>query len=366
MDVSDWVEEHCILRLPENLASAMRDRIRSGRFDGISVKCRDKRGASMEFYFDGKKYDAQLRELPCVMETYKTFDKESLHKCQNVSQMLIVYPEGVTPPPLTKKRAPEMGSGLTPPTKNIKEERWDKTEHHRLYERQRIAEVENEIQYYMNKKPQDGVIKLVPQTERMKLWTDDKNGHVENNEMAGDEYLEERYAMNKPYGGRTNVFDMRGSREGSQSGSALHSPLSRSNLASRSGSPKPNVTDTEELFLTDPQNLENQILEGDDFFASGFDFQSEAIDDDDDSLAMLKKNLKKKRAEKNEMIVFNDENIPDDMKKQTLQDIETVQREIDDLILRIKEKTGGDKDAILDIDTDNVDDGIGDLDFLAI
>lgn len=43
------------------------------------------------FTMDGKKYPARLVDMPCVLESQKTLDKNTFFKSGDIGQMLIVY-----------------------------------------------------------------------------------------------------------------------------------------------------------------------------------------------------------------------------------------------------------------------------------
>lgn len=209
MDVHDLVEEQCILRLPDDLAEKMRARMRSddasSAFKGCTIEPSDKKGKRMKFvFFDGKTYDAQLLRLPTHVETYKTGDSDNYYKSQDVGQVLKVYAPGEAPWRNSSQQqnvGHNLKDGLTPPTKNIMEKRWSKNEYNREVPRG-IQEMEDEIVSYLQKKPKE-IWRFVEMEDRMRDWTDDKNGHVEESMMFGAEALERTYKGEIPDGATT-------------------------------------------------------------------------------------------------------------------------------------------------------------------
>ncbi len=135
----DLMEEQCILRLPDDLAKKMRERMQKNStqaFRDVSIETLDKKGKRMRYverisllilksrlslsyrtrkitrtytlkcplkryeklnsrfalehrfhFFDGKTYDAQMLSLPCHVETYKADDSDNYYKSQDVAQV---------------------------------------------------------------------------------------------------------------------------------------------------------------------------------------------------------------------------------------------------------------------------------------
>ena len=242
----DLMEEQCILRLPDDLAKKMRERMQKNStqaFRDVSIETLDKKGKRMRYvkrisllilksrlslsyrtrkitrtytlkcplkgyeklnsrfalehrfhFFDGKTYDAQLLSLPCHVETYKAGDSGNYYKSQDVAQVLKVYAPGEAPWLLAQsndtktKSSRNLKDGLTPPTRNIMEKRWMKNEYSRDIPRG-IQEMEDEIISYLSGKPKE-IWRFVEIEDRMKDWTDGPEGHVEESMMFGAEALE--------------------------------------------------------------------------------------------------------------------------------------------------------------------------------
>ena len=218
MSLHDLLEEQCILRLPDELADKMRDRMKpksTDAFRGISIETLDRKGKRMKFhFFDGKTYDAQLLSLPCHVETFKSGDSGNYFKSQDVAQVLKVYAHGEAPwaksDAAKNKSSRNLKDGLTPPTRNIMEKRWMKNEYSREIPKG-IQEMEDEIISFLSGKPKE-VWRFVEMEERMRDWTDGPEGHVEESMMLGAEALERTYkgvipsqtSSSRPSGSVTN------------------------------------------------------------------------------------------------------------------------------------------------------------------
>lgn len=82
---------------------------------------------------DGQEMPAKLVDLPCIVETLKTFDKKNFYKVADVSQMLLCGPEALEPAEtsdLSGKKAERKWQschGVTAPLKNVRKKRFRKT-----------------------------------------------------------------------------------------------------------------------------------------------------------------------------------------------------------------------------------------------
>jgi hypothetical protein len=87
------------------------------------------------------------------------------------------------------KSSRKLKDGLTPPTRNIMERRWMKNEYSRDVPK-KIQEMEDEILSFLSGKPKE-IWRFVEMEDRMKDWTEGKEGHVEYPSMMfGAEALE--------------------------------------------------------------------------------------------------------------------------------------------------------------------------------
>ena len=90
------VEEHVILRLPDELAARMHENIEHGTWDNFEYEASETVEDAYTVFLsvDGEEgiqtYPARLVELPCIIEAHKTFDGEVLYKTGDVCQMMLV------------------------------------------------------------------------------------------------------------------------------------------------------------------------------------------------------------------------------------------------------------------------------------
>lgn len=82
------------------------------------------------FRMGDDKYAAKLVDLPCIIESHKTFDNKQFYKIADISQMLVVEgpapePSAPPPPPLHHDEY-TWPHGLTPPLYNVRKRRFRK------------------------------------------------------------------------------------------------------------------------------------------------------------------------------------------------------------------------------------------------
>ncbi|XP_013361305.1 PREDICTED: transcription initiation factor TFIID subunit 7-like isoform X2 [Chinchilla lanigera] len=139
------LENQFILRLPLEQACAVRNIMHSG---GVSVKDKIKidlasDGCHAVVQVEDVSLSAKLVDLPCVVESLKTFDKKNFYKTADISQMLVCSAAKDLPSPveepatsseLSVTRNKERDKkyiwkhGLTPPLKNVRKRRFRKTQ----------------------------------------------------------------------------------------------------------------------------------------------------------------------------------------------------------------------------------------------
>ncbi|XP_021106146.1 transcription initiation factor TFIID subunit 7-like isoform X2 [Heterocephalus glaber] len=141
------LESQFILRLPPEHASTVRNIIHSGSVnmnDKIKIDLSsDRRHAVIKV--EDVSLSAKLVDLPCVIESLKTFDKKKFYKTADISQMLVCSADGdlpssqeesVTSTDLSVTRNKERETekkyiwkhGITPPLKNVRKKRLQKTQ----------------------------------------------------------------------------------------------------------------------------------------------------------------------------------------------------------------------------------------------
>ena len=151
------LENQVVLRMPEPYASTLREALQNGSIkDRLQIDFEpDVRHATVKF--DGVVFAAKLTNLPCIVESWKTFDKKSLWKTADICQILVCRnPEG--PDSSTdedenatadhfKKHLQEAKKyryphGLTPPLKNVRKRRFRKTAKQKYVD---APEIEKEV-----------------------------------------------------------------------------------------------------------------------------------------------------------------------------------------------------------------------------
>lgn len=151
------LENQFIMRMPEQYAKNLEEALANGSLkDRLQIDFNeDARNAKV--LFDGVTFSAKLLDLPCIIESWKTFDKKSLWKTGDICQILICRdPED---PGFTseeeeqntfdyfKKRLHEAKKyqyphGMTPPLKNVRKRRFRKTAKQKYVD---APEIEKEV-----------------------------------------------------------------------------------------------------------------------------------------------------------------------------------------------------------------------------
>ncbi|KAJ4787917.1 Transcription initiation factor TFIID subunit 7 [Rhynchospora pubera] len=117
------MEEQFILRVPPSLAERIdllfSENAASSSEDGSLDLSFSEDGRNGTFKIGNESFPASLLDLPCIVESYKTYDESLLIKTADVGQMIMVReeedpaPEGV-----------EYRHGLTPPMRNARSKRF--------------------------------------------------------------------------------------------------------------------------------------------------------------------------------------------------------------------------------------------------
>ncbi|EEF31114.1 transcription factor, putative [Ricinus communis] len=76
-------------------------------------------GRSGTFVIGNEHFPASLSDLPCVVESYKTYDDSALVKTADIGQMIMVRETGDTAPDVVEYR-----HGLTPPMRDARKRRF--------------------------------------------------------------------------------------------------------------------------------------------------------------------------------------------------------------------------------------------------
>lgn len=151
------LENQFIIRMPEPFASNLQEALDNGGLkDRLQIEFKED-ARSAKVLFDGVTFTAKLQDLPCMIESWKTFDKKSLWKTGDICQMLVCRDpeepsyssdeEDNTTFDYFKKRLHEAKKyqyphGLTPPLKNVRKRRFRKTAKQKYVD---APEIEKEV-----------------------------------------------------------------------------------------------------------------------------------------------------------------------------------------------------------------------------
>ncbi|KAB5572850.1 hypothetical protein DKX38_000044 [Salix brachista] len=116
------MEEQLILRVPPSIAEKL-DRLLSETASSSEEQSLDlsfsEDGRSGTFVIGDERFPASLLDLPCAVESYKTYDDCALVKTSDIGQMVMVREAGDTAPDVVEYR-----HGLTPPMRDARKRRF--------------------------------------------------------------------------------------------------------------------------------------------------------------------------------------------------------------------------------------------------
>ncbi|XP_022753520.1 transcription initiation factor TFIID subunit 7 [Durio zibethinus] len=116
------MDEQFILRVPPSVAERI-DRLLSENASLSEDKSLDlvfsEDGRTGTFVIGNDRFPASLFDLPCVVESYKTYDDSALVKTADVGQMILVRESGDASPDVVEYR-----HGLTPPMRDARKRRF--------------------------------------------------------------------------------------------------------------------------------------------------------------------------------------------------------------------------------------------------
>ncbi|XP_057430277.1 transcription initiation factor TFIID subunit 7 [Lotus japonicus] len=117
------MEEQFILRVPPNVAERIERLLNENNPSSSEDKSLDlsfnEDGRSGTFAIEDEHFPASLLDLPCVVESYKTYDDNSLIKSADIGQMIMVRESGDAAPDEIEYR-----HGLTPPMRDARKRRF--------------------------------------------------------------------------------------------------------------------------------------------------------------------------------------------------------------------------------------------------
>nr|XP_043609938.1 transcription initiation factor TFIID subunit 7-like [Erigeron canadensis] len=114
------MEEQFILRVPPSVAERINRLLDESTSDDKSLDLSfSDDGRSGTFAIGDDHFSASLLDLPCIVESYKTYDDSVLIKTADVGQMIMVRDEGDPAPDVVDYR-----HGLTPPMRDARRRRF--------------------------------------------------------------------------------------------------------------------------------------------------------------------------------------------------------------------------------------------------
>ncbi|CAL0304375.1 unnamed protein product [Lupinus luteus] len=125
------MEEQFILRVPPSVAERIERLLNNNNInnsDAPSSSSEDNKSLDLSFSEDGRsgsfligneRFPASLLDLPCVVESFKTYDDSSLIKTADIAQMIMVRESGDPAPDVIEYR-----HGLTPPMRDARKRRF--------------------------------------------------------------------------------------------------------------------------------------------------------------------------------------------------------------------------------------------------
>ncbi|WJX33324.1 transcription initiation factor TFIID subunit 7 [Trifolium repens] len=117
------MEEQFILRVPPNVAERIERLLNENNASSSEDKSLDLQfgedGRSGTFVIGDEHFPASLLDLPAVVESYKTYDDNSLVKTADIGQMIMVRESGDAAPDVIECR-----HGLTPPMRDARKRRF--------------------------------------------------------------------------------------------------------------------------------------------------------------------------------------------------------------------------------------------------
>eukprot|EP01038_Epipyxis_sp_PR26KG_P009182 gene9182-12383_t len=206
-------QQQLILRLPEDLAHRVKALIKEGLLSedikplngntkpiliDISPKDADSPSNDFTFSLEGKDYPSLLLNLPCPLETHKTFDNKIFLKSGDVGQMLQVFHtekerDSCRSSIIETINGDYYQNGITPPTFDVVKRRFELTRKNETHLPYRIRETSEEINLFYD------------------LWTGEKDNQqldgLTSNALSGIKMGLKSKDNNTDINNMNNIFD---------------------------------------------------------------------------------------------------------------------------------------------------------------
>ncbi|SJK86032.1 transcription initiation factor TFIID subunit D6 [Babesia microti strain RI] len=186
-------DKHCILRLPQDVAKLISDRLSRKENPGVTITPVSKNDyRQYDISIDGYHIPLTgvLGELPCLIEAHKTLDGDLLFKSADISQLMIALPHDIAQETLKDMRENkfwEWPDGLTPGTKDIRTRKFKNFE---MYRKEDIKEAEQHVTKLLNSNIRDTYHYEVKSNQQVsslvKAW---KEGQINERVVGPDENI---------------------------------------------------------------------------------------------------------------------------------------------------------------------------------
>ncbi|CAH0515380.1 unnamed protein product [Peronospora belbahrii] len=134
--------EQYLLQLPKRLAQEVRAGIATGDFTNVNmVSGADNKHFTL--HVNGKEYPAKITQLPCILETHKTYDDNFFYKSGEIGQIFVVTDKEEEKKLLETQE--EVPSGITPPNTNVIKRKYEKTKKTTPFPKPDVARVEEDL-----------------------------------------------------------------------------------------------------------------------------------------------------------------------------------------------------------------------------
>ncbi|KAE9013603.1 hypothetical protein PR003_g14181 [Phytophthora rubi] len=134
--------EQYLLQLPKRLAQEVRAGIANGDSANVDmVSGADNKPFTL--HVNGKEYPAKIAQLPCILETHKTYDDNFFYKSGEIGQIFVVTDKEEERKLLETQE--EVTNGLTPPNTHVIKRKYEKTKKTTPFPKADVARVEEDL-----------------------------------------------------------------------------------------------------------------------------------------------------------------------------------------------------------------------------
>ncbi|KAF0694576.1 Aste57867_14564 [Aphanomyces stellatus] len=134
--------EQYLIRVPKKVGAELRKKMQEKEVRGVDVVA----GADnkhFKFHIDDSELPSTLCQLPCILETHKTYDDNLFYKSGEIGQILLVHESAEEQ--MLYETVTELPSGITPPTTNIVKRKYAKTRKYPAFPKPDVARVEDTL-----------------------------------------------------------------------------------------------------------------------------------------------------------------------------------------------------------------------------